>query len=126
MGSADWSVLVVDDDPMIVRALSFLLEDLGFLSCTAASGAEAIATARDQSDGKTVAVIDLNLGAGMNGIETIGVLHHSLGIPCILTTGTSTDEVASLATVAGAVAVLQKPFTAETLKKALDRAVEKT
>lgn len=123
MKNADWAVLVVDDEPMVVRALSFLLEDLGFLFCTASNSLEAIAAAQSRRDGKTLAVIDLNLGDGMNGMETMSFLHDTFGIPGILTSGAVTEEVKTAALQAGAVSVLQKPFTAETLKEALGRVV---
>ncbi|MCR6632155.1 MAG: response regulator [Magnetospirillum sp.] len=111
----------MDDEPMVALALSFLLEDLGFRSCTAASGPEAIAAARRAE--KTVAVVDLNLGGGMDGIATAAELRQSFGIPCILASGAVTDDIEAHASAAGATLVLQKPFKAETLKAALDEAI---
>jgi CheY-like chemotaxis protein len=69
-------VLVIDDEPQILRALRINLSVRGYEVITAASGGEALRTAADHRP--DVIVLDLGL-PDMSGIEVLGGLRGWLG-----------------------------------------------
>ena len=58
-------ILIVDDEPMLVSLLSDYLSDLGYFTCTAADGKEALDKLRFSPD---LILLDINM-PGMNGLE---------------------------------------------------------
>ncbi len=79
-------ILVVDDEPDIVKTLSVALELDGYTVCTALSGAEAIEKVRSQSP--DLAIIDMVL-PGMTGAQVAHWIKNSREhrhIPVILIT----------------------------------------
>ena len=92
-GMRDWNlVLVVDDDPSMLRSVARLLRQSGYASLLFPS-AEAFANQND-FDGALCVVLDINLGDGSMGIE----LRHRLkavgsSVPVIYMTGNDTPAV---------------------------------
>ena len=74
-------VLVIDDEPQILRALRINLSVRGYEVLTAASGVEALRTAADHRP--DVIVLDLGL-PDMSGIEVLGGLRGWLTAPVIV------------------------------------------
>src|SRR5258705_6529165 len=64
-------VLVVDDEPELVRLIGQTLDAAGFASVGAASGERALELANQQEF--DAALVDKNLGRGIDGVE---VLRH--------------------------------------------------
>ena len=119
MGSADL-VLVVDDDPPMLRSIARLLRQFGYGSVLFPS-AEAFAKQSD-FDGAACVLLDINLGDG-SGIE----LRHRLKaagntVPVIYMTGNDTPAVREAALQSGCLAYLTKPFSAKSLIEPLERA----
>jgi two-component system, OmpR family, KDP operon response regulator KdpE len=105
-------VLVVDDEPQIVRALSINLRARHYEVATAASGAEALeVAARHRPD---VVILDLGL-PDLDGVEVIRGLRGWSAAPIIILSGRSdsTDKVDALD--AGADDYLTKPFAVDEL-----------
>jgi two-component system, OmpR family, KDP operon response regulator KdpE len=105
-------VLVVDDEPQIVRALSINLRARHYEVATAASGAEALeVAARHRPD---VVILDLGL-PDLDGVEVIRGLRGWSAAPIIILSGhsDSTDKVDALD--AGADDYLTKPFAVDEL-----------
>jgi two-component system KDP operon response regulator KdpE len=100
-------VLVIDDEPQILRALRINLSVRGYEVTTAASGAEALRSAADHRP--DVIVLDLGL-PDMSGIEVLAGLRGWLSAPVIvLSARTDTaDKVEALD--AGADDYVTKPF----------------
>ena len=74
------SILLVDDDPGLLRLLSIRLEAEGYTVYTASSGEEAIPALRNHS--VDIVVTDLRMG-GMDGLELFGQIRHFFpGLPC--------------------------------------------
>src|SRR6516162_1998000 len=100
-------VLVVDDEPQILRALRINLRVRGYEVDTAASGKQALETAaRHPPD---LVILDLGL-PDLNGVEVIGGLRGWSTAPIIVLSGRaeSTDKVEALD--AGADDYVTKPF----------------
>jgi two-component system KDP operon response regulator KdpE len=105
-------VLVIDDEPQIVRALSINLRARHYDVSTAATGTEALAVAaRDRPD---LVILDLGL-PDLDGVDVIRGLRGWSSAPIIILSGRtdSTDKVGALD--AGADDYLTKPFGVDEL-----------
>jgi len=102
------TVLVVDDEPEIVRLVRDYLERAGFAVLTAHSGEEAIRVAhRDRPD---IIVLDLGL-PGIDGLDVARELRRTAAVPIIMLTARTeeADRVAGLEL--GADDYVSKPFS---------------
>lgn len=115
------SVLVVDDEPQLVRALQINLEAEGYTVSTAENGAKALRSAA--SHPPDVMVLDLGL-PDMDGTEVIRRLRAWTELPIIVLSARhgSSDKVDALD--AGADDYVTKPFGLDELLARL-RAVER-
>ncbi len=115
------TVLVVDDDPSVLRSLKRLISASGFQIQTFGRPSELLASELPGSNACMVVDIDL---PEMTGIEMCDVLKRSgRGLPAILITGRTDTKTRSLAAQSDAVAVLFKPFDEEPLLEAIARAL---
>jgi two-component system KDP operon response regulator KdpE len=108
-------ILVVDDDPDLVRALRLRLRANHYDIATAADGYAAIATA--QKERPDLIVLDLGLPAG-DGFVVLERLQNSdtlSGIPVIVLSARDPQNNEERALKAGAAAFFQKPADNEEL-----------
>jgi DNA-binding response OmpR family regulator len=105
-------ILVVDDEPQIVRLARDYLEKNGFRVVTAGDGQTALAAARREKP--DLIVLDLLLPK-MDGREVCRILRRENEVPIIMVTALSeeTDQVAGLEL--GADDYITKPFSPRTL-----------
>jgi CheY-like chemotaxis protein len=119
MDDARPAILVVDDEPTILRTVSRLLERAGYRVRTAATGEEAVALARGEHF--DAAVCDLHL-PGVNGVrlcEEIWLAAPDLAGHLIVASGDLQSEAMErLVERTGRPAVC-KPFTAADLLHAV-------
>ena len=114
-------VLIVDDDPSVLRSLNRLVSASGFLVRTFGKPSELLASVIPGSN--ACLVVDINLPE-MTGIEMCDALRASgRGLPAILITGRTDTRTRSLAEQSDAVAVLFKPFDEAPLLEAIGRAL---
>ena len=113
-------VLVIDDEPAVLRALGMLLEKKGFAVSTASSAREALALVeRSKFD---VILTDIIMPE-VSGVELLRELRrHDLDVPVILMTAGPTLDTALEAIAYGAQQYLLKPVEPEELVLALGRA----
>ena len=115
------TVLVVDDDPSVLRSLKRLLSASGFQVKTFGGPSELLASEPPKSNACIVVDIDM---PEMNGIEMCEVLKGTgRSLPTILITGRTEPRIRALASQSDAVAVLFKPFDEEPLLDAIGRAL---
>ena len=113
MGESRLTLLLVDDDPMIVDSLGPLLERSGFHVLLASNGEEALN--KVQSHHPDVIVMDV-LMPRMNGRETLRRMRKSnIWIPTILLTQVGEASERAVALEEGADDYLNKPFHSEEL-----------
>jgi len=100
-------VLVIDDEPQILRALRINLSVRGYEVSTAATGAEALRVAADHRP--DIVILDLGL-PDMSGIDVLAGLRGWLTVPVIVLSARtdSSDKVEALD--AGADDYVTKPF----------------
>jgi two-component system KDP operon response regulator KdpE len=105
-------VLVVDDEPQILRALRISLAARGYDVLTAADGGSALHTAA--SDRPDLVVLDLGL-PDVDGVDVIRKLRAWTEVPIVVLSGRSgsSDKVAALD--AGADDYVTKPFSVDEL-----------
>jgi len=115
-------VLVVDDEPQIVRALAINLKARGYDVDTAVDGTAALTAAADRHP--DVVLLDLGL-PDLDGVEVIRGLRGWTRIPIIVLSArhSSTDKVAALD--AGADDYVTKPFGMDELLARLRAAVRR-
>jgi PAS domain S-box-containing protein len=115
------SVLIVDDEPDICRALSDLLAHEGYHVASAERGMDAIAKIHERSF--SVVLLDLGLPDidGSTVLRAVTEIYPNL--PVIILTAYATEEKAIALLQQGAFAFLTKPYNKEQLKATLVRAV---
>ena len=114
-------VLVVDDDPSLLRALRRLLLAVD-LNVVVFDSAEAFLAGAVPA-GKVCLLLDIYL-PGMSGIDLCKTLAASgTNLPTILMTRRDDEETQKGAREAGALATLYKPFDEEALLDAITRAL---
>jgi DNA-binding response OmpR family regulator len=106
------SVLIVDDDPKILRLLRIELTAQGFDVIVAERGERALALAAERRP--NIVVLDILL-PDIDGLVVLQRLRENLGLPVVLLTakGDEADKVAGLER--GADDYLSKPFNPEEL-----------
>jgi len=115
------TVLVIDDDPSVLRSLNRLISASGFAVKMFAKPSELIASEIPTSNACMVVDIDM---PEMTGIQMCEVLKGSgRGLPAILITGRTDARTRLQAAQADAVAVLFKPFDKGPLLDAIARAL---
>jgi EAL domain-containing protein (putative c-di-GMP-specific phosphodiesterase class I) len=113
-------ILLVDDEPTIVRGFARILTAAGFSVQVAHDGREAAELAREKSFDAIVSDIAM---PEMNGLQLLrSVREHDLDVPVILMTGGPAVESAVQAMEYGALRYLIKPVEAKQLEEVVARA----
>jgi two-component system KDP operon response regulator KdpE len=107
-GGAQRRVLVVDDEPDLLRAVRLYLEDQGYVVFTAEDGAAALEAVRTKLP--DAVVLDVRL-PGMDGFEVLERLREASAVPVIMLTvqGEEAEKVRGLRL--GADDYVTKPFS---------------
>ena len=115
-------ILIVDDDPALLRLLSLRLREEGHAPIEAASGEAALA--RLDQELPQLVVTDLRMG-GMDGLQLFEAVHrrHPL-LPVIILTAHGTIPDAVKALQRGVFGYLPKPFQAQELMAEVQRALD--
>jgi two-component system nitrogen regulation response regulator NtrX len=115
-------ILVVDDEPNILRVIEDILTDEGYRVRTARDGEEALAEVKRSSP--DLVILDIWL-SGMDGLQALDVLKGMMPeIPVIMMSGHGTIETAVRAIKMGAYDFIEKPPTIERTLLAVRHALE--
>jgi DNA-binding NtrC family response regulator len=124
MGKTSGRILIVDDQPALLRMMSVYLTRLGYTVATANTTEKAWAHVKADPAGTDVAVLD----ATMPGLSMYELASYILGAnPKLRVLGASgypVDMAAVEAAAPGRVSFLYKPFTPEMLENALRRLLD--
>jgi two-component system KDP operon response regulator KdpE len=105
-------VLVVDDEPQIIRALRITLRARGYEVVTAATGADALRVAADRHP--DVVLLDLGL-PDLDGVQVVRRLRERTDVPVLVLSGRLQSVAKVQALDAGADDYVTKPFDIEEL-----------
>ena len=108
MTDAAVTILVVDDEPAIIRALTAALEARTYRVVQATTGLAAID--RAATDGPALVILDLGL-PDIDGIEVCRRIRQWSQMPIIVLTAEGTDDRKVLALDEGADDYVTKPFS---------------
>jgi two-component system response regulator VicR len=111
-------VLIIDDEEPIAEALSFVVEEAGYVGVTAASGQAALEIV--QAGARPALVITDLMMPKMDGIAVTGALRTILGAampPVVVMTAVNVSPMNGL----GVDAVLEKPFDLVDIERLLHR-----
>ncbi len=102
------TILVVDDEPKIVKTVRAYLEDAGFRVVTAADGQTALTVFRHESP--ALVVLDLGL-PGINGLDVARTLRRDTNVPIIMLTARVDETDRLIGLELGADDYVTKPFS---------------
>ena len=118
-------ILVVDDEPSVRLVTQQTLEAFGYRAILASDGAEALAIYARREAEIAVVLTDMMMPV-MDGPATIQVLRKmNPGLLVIAASGLVANDYAAKFADLGVLHFLPKPYTAETLLKALQKILEK-
>jgi len=118
MLTCDGGVLIVDDEVLIADYVQMVVEDEGLdVVGVVGSAAEALAVAAER--GPSLALVDVNLGEGGDGIELAGRLRAQWGMRVVFLTGSADPATLERIGAVDALGFLQKPFVAAELSRLL-------
>lgn len=104
------AVLLVDDEQMVLEVGKAILQRLGHEVVTAESGEEALEKFDHHQDAIGCVVLDLTM-PGMDGKETFSRLRDlAPGLPIIISSGLSAEQVAAQFEDGPTTAFIQKPY----------------
>jgi two-component system KDP operon response regulator KdpE len=114
-------ILVVDDDAVVIRALSIKLQASGFEVVMATNGADAVNAVRTQRP--DLILLDLTFAADLGSVAWDGFLimqwlkrvEEAAHVPIIVITGGDREKYESQAIAAGATAFFHKPISHDAL-----------
>src|SRR5688572_8872890 len=114
-----WTILLIDNDSELLRALTKRLGALGFLCLTATSGARGL----EEFHGARVDVVvsDLDMPDG-DGVELAEKIRETSDVPLIFITGHRDDFRRRLRSVTN-VSTLRKPFDHKQLLELISSAL---
>src|SRR3990172_1414945 len=101
-------ILIVDDEPDIVRLVRAYLERAGFAVVTAGEGGEALAVFRHERP--NLVVLDLNL-PGMDGLDVCRGMRRDSDVPIIMLTARLEETDRLIGLELGADDYVVKPFS---------------
>ena len=119
------SLLVVDDDALVLATLAAGFHDEGYIVYEASSGEEAISIATTHDI--DLAILDIKM-PGLSGIETASILYKTHAIPFLFLSAFNDAATVSQAVSEGALGYLIKPIDVDrmlpTIQTALNRSAE--
>jgi CheY-like chemotaxis protein len=119
------TILVVDDNEIVIKTISLKLQGAGYRVVTAMDGSEAVAAARKENP--DLILLDISFPPSMGSVEWDGFrimewfhrLESIKKIPIIIITGSEDPKSKERATQSGAVAYFQKPLEHDYLLKVI-------
>lgn len=121
MNTNEKTVLIVDDDPRILKAISLRLKAAGYQVLAACNGVEALTLAQARKPDLIITDIWMPVGVGFS-------LAHRLrdatpAIPIIFLTASKQANLKSMSKEVGAAGFLEKPYSPEVLLKTVHDAL---
>ena len=119
-------ILVIDDEELIIKSLSKLLEKNGYEVFVAKNGQDAIVMAEE--DNFDLILADIRI-PGMTGVEAVECIYNGMSakrkrkIPAIFITGYADPAIEEKTKELNPAAYIYKPFDAEFLLEKIKKAI---
>jgi two-component system, OmpR family, KDP operon response regulator KdpE len=117
-----WTILVVDDEPQLRRAMKATLTDLGYSVIEARTGEEAFGLLRRETI--DLVLLDLKM-PGIGGLETCRGIRENYDVPIIVLSVRNTERDKVQALDAGADDYVTKPFGIQELLARIRAAIRR-
>lgn len=105
-------IMIVEDEMLLAMDLEDMLLDAGYVIVgQAADMAQALAIAEKAEGGIDLAIMDVNLARGSNGVETAGELRRRWDIPSIFVSGNLDERTRALAMQWKPIGFVGKPYS---------------
>ncbi|MDH5231953.1 MAG: hybrid sensor histidine kinase/response regulator [Gammaproteobacteria bacterium] len=115
-------ILIVDDEPDVLKSMQFYLEDIGMKTITASNKEDALTIARSTSP--DIVLSDFRLQNHNNGIDLVHEIREFLPeLPALIISGDTSPERLRVASVSG-LELLHKPVKLHHLIAELNRLIE--
>lgn len=111
-------ILIIDDDPIIVKYLTALLEDNGYATCSAATGVEALDVVKSEKPDLITLDLEMPEEWGPHFYRRMTKDPDLKDIPVIVVSG-----MAGRHAIKKAVAYISKPFDPDKLLMTVQRAI---
>lgn len=115
-------VLIVEDEPVIAEHIAHYLDNHSFKVCGIAYDYEE-AKAILETGSADAAILDINIGSGMSGIDIAKLINSRYAIPFVFLTSYADKEILEQAKSARPWGYIVKPFNENTLVATLEIAV---
>ncbi len=118
-------VLVVDDEPYILKILSFKLRLSGMIPFEATGGEEALRVVREEAP--DVVLLDVSLSTGLTGYDLCRILKENPStahLPVVMLTARNLPADRDLAMRLGARSYVTKPFSTKVLIQEIESALD--
>jgi DNA-binding response OmpR family regulator len=115
-------LLIVEDDPFAAALLRTQLEGMGYRVSHALTAAEGLDVAF--SERPDLIVMDVGLGAGIDGITAAGAIRRAMDTPIVLLTMRTDTTTMTRAELIEGAAYLQKSCSQEELQFTIESALE--
>jgi len=118
-------VLVVDDEPYILKILSFKLRLTGMIPFEATGAEEALRLVREENP--DVVLLDVSLSPGLSGFDLCRILKENpstMHLPIVMLTARSLPADRELGLRLGAHSYITKPFSTKVLISEIENALD--
>lgn len=115
------TILIADDELLILATLGIGLRDAGYDVLEAASGDEAIAMC--QKYNPDLAILDVYMPPGMNGIAAAREIRKSTDVPVLFLSAYGDDKTVQQAVEEGALGYLVKPVDVPKITPSIEAAL---
>ncbi|MBN1967782.1 MAG: response regulator [Candidatus Delongbacteria bacterium] len=123
MFSGEGKILLVDDETILRKVASDMLEQFGFEVVQAENGIEAVEIFKKNPDDFSMVILDINMPK-QSGSETFKILKNmNPDLKIIITSGYKSNQTIDNLLNAGAVGFIQKPYTMENLSKIINKSI---
>ncbi len=113
-------VLVVDDEPMVRKTATRILERLGVTVISCGDGAEAIRVYEERKAEVALVLLDMSMPV-MGGAECFRQLRARGSVPIVIVSGYAIDREVQALIAAGAAGFIEKPYTVADLSRQVAR-----
>ena len=118
-------ILIVDDEPYILKIVSFKLRLSGMIPFEATSGEEALRLIREEEP--ALLLLDVSLTSGLSGFDLCRILKENPAtsrLPIVMLTARTLPAERDLGLRLGARSYVTKPFSTKVLLHEIESALE--